>query len=454
MRYQRKHGWLSKAAVPSGKRVLLILVASLLAGTVWVQRHGRAQSTSGIAGLLADYQWRSIGPASAGGRITDIKALDTDFRYAIVASASGGVWKTVNAGTTWTSIFDHYGASSIGSVGLFQGNPQILWVGTGEANNRNSVAWGDGIYKSIDGGQTFQNTGLKNTFQIARVVTHPSDPDIVYAAAIGNLWGYTGDRGLFKTVDGGRTWQKLTAGLPDDGKTGATDLVMDPGNPQVLFAAFYQRLRQPWRFDSGGPNGGIFKTTDGGKSWKKLTSGLPPGDTGRIGLDVYRKNPKIVMAIVEHGFQCGGGRGARVISPDCADMTKLGTGVYRSEDGGETWNYLNRYNNRPFYYSQIRINPSDDQLVYVLATSVFWSRDGGKTLTAAQAPFGPNYDHHAMWIDPTNKDRFYLGKDKGLTLTHDHGKSFIYFDNSADRAVLQSCHGHARSVRHLWRLTG
>ena len=404
----------------------------ILVAALWLLPLARTQSGDPTAALLASYQFRSIGPASAGGRITDVKALDTDFRYAIVAAASGGVWKTVNAGTTWTPIFDRYGASSIGAVAIFQGNPQILWVGTGEANNRNSVAWGDGIYKSSDGGQSFQNMGLRDTFQIARVVTHPSNPDIVYAAAIGNLWGYTGDRGVFKTTDGGRSWQKLSAGLPADGKTGATDLVIDPANPEVLYAAFYQRLRQPWRFDSGGPNGGIFKTTDGGKSWRKLTNGLPAGDTGRIGLDVYRKNPKIVVAIVEHGFRCGGGRGGRsaeTASPECADMTRLGTGVYRSEDGGETWKFLNRYNNRPFYYSQIRINPSDDQLVYVLATSFMWSRDGGKTLTAAQAPFGPNYDHHAMWIDPTNKDRFYLGKDKGLTLTHDHGGSFIYFDN-------------------------
>jgi photosystem II stability/assembly factor-like uncharacterized protein len=403
--------------------------AVLLVLTAWLVPSTRAQSDGQTAALLAGYHWRSIGPASAGGRITDIQALDTDFRYAIVAAASGGVWKTVNAGTTWTPIFDHYGSSSIGAVAIFQGNPRILWVGTGEANNRNSVAWGDGIYKSTDGGQTFQNVGLKNTFQIARVVTHPTDPEIAYVAAIGNLWGYTGDRGVFKTADGGKTWQKLTAGLPDDGKTGATDLVIDPANPEVLVAAFYQRLRQPWRFDSGGPNGGMFKTTDGGKSWKKLTNGLPPGDTGRIGLDIYRKNPKIVMAIVEHEFQCGGGRSAPAPNPDCASMTRLGTGIYRSEDGGDSWKYLNRYNNRPFYYSQIRINPSDDQLVYVLATSVMWSRDGGKTLTAAQAPFGPNYDHHAMWIDPTNKDRFYLGKDKGLTLTHDHGASFVFFDN-------------------------
>ena len=366
--------------------------------------------------VLADYKWRSIGPGSPGGRITDVEALDTDFRYVLAAAASGGVWKSTNAGTTWVPIFDRYGSSSIGDIKIFQADPRIIWVGTGEANNRNSVAWGDGIYKSTDSGRTFVNMGLRNTFQIARVVTHPRNSEVVYVAAIGNLWGSTGDRGVFKTVDGGRSWQKLAGGLPTDAKSGATELVMDPANPSVLYAAFYERLRFPWRFNGGGTNGGIFKTIDGGKTWKKLTRGLPAGATGRIGMDVYRKNPKIVMAIVE-------------AEPGSDDLKTPGSGIYRSADGGETWAYLNRYNNRPFYYSQIRMNPSDDQLVYVLATAMQLSTDGGKTVTQARPPYGSNYDHHAIWFDPANKDRFYLGKDKGLTLTHDRGATFIYYDN-------------------------
>jgi len=376
-----------------------------------------AQSQSGdlTASLLSDYRWRSIGPASAGGRITDVEALETDFSYVVVASASGGVWKSINAGTTWTPIFDNYSSASIGDIKIFQGDRNIIWVGTGEANNRNSVAWGDGIYKSTDGGKTFANVGLRNTFQIARVVTHPRNPDIVYVAAVGNLWGETGDRGLFKTVDGGKTWQKLVGGLPTDAGTGATELVMDPTNSEVLYTAFYKRLRLPWRLESGSTTGGIFKSTDGGRTWKKLTRGLPTGWTGRIGLDIYKKNPRVIMAIIE--------------AAQTDDLSVPGSGIYRSEDGGQTWKYLNTYNNRPFYYSQIRINPFDDQLVYVLTTNFQWSSDGGKTITAPRAPFGTSYDHHAMWIDPTNKDRFYLGKDKGLTLTHDHGGSFIYFDN-------------------------
>ncbi|HET9783371.1 MAG TPA: hypothetical protein VFP94_00300, partial [Terriglobales bacterium] len=216
------------------------------------------------ANLLRDYHFRELGPAAAGGRIVDIRGLDTDPRVALVAAASGGVWKTENMGATWTPIFEHYGTSSIGGVAIFQPNPQILWVGTGEPNNRNSVSWGDGIYKSTDGGKTFQNVGLRDTYQIARVVTHPSDPNTVYVAAIGDLWGASGERGIFKTTDGGATWQHLTNGLPKDGKAGATDLVMDPSNPEVLYAAMYQRLRRPWRVDRGGPDGGIFQTTDGG----------------------------------------------------------------------------------------------------------------------------------------------------------------------------------------------
>jgi photosystem II stability/assembly factor-like uncharacterized protein len=356
-----------------------------------------------------------------GGRISDIQALDSDYRIVITASASGGVWKTTNAGTTWNPIFDQYGSGSIGAVGLFQQDPDIIWVGTGEANVRNSVGWGDGIYKSTDGGKTFTNMGLLNTHHIAKIATHPTDPDIVYVAAQGHLWGHTGERGLFRTADGGRTWERLSGGLPEDGRTGCTHVLLDPGEPDTIYAAFWERLRRPYRFDSGGPNSGLFKSVDAGRTWEKLTNGLPEGDIGRIGIAVFRRDPRIIMAIVEHGFQ------PRRNSDDYADMSKPGTGIYRSEDGGETWAFLNRYNVRPFYYSQIYINPLDADLVYVMGTRAMVSEDGGKTLTAGMP--GIAGDFHVMWLDPGEKDRYYVGNDKGISITHDHGAHYNFFDN-------------------------
>ncbi len=380
-----------------------------------------AQETEGV--LFKDLEWRNTGPANMSGRVTDIQAMGDDFRHVLVASASGGVWKSTNAGTTWEPIFDEYGSASIGAVAIFPKNPDIIWVGTGEANVRNSVGWGDGMYKSTDGGKTFTRVGLEDSHHIARIITHPENPDIVYVAAQGHLWGYTGQRGLYKTTDGGETWLKLSNGLPNDGKTGCTDIKMDPIDPDVLYTAFWQRLRQPHRFDSGGPNGGLFKSTDGGQTWKKLTEGLPEGDIGRIGIAIYRGDPKIVMAIVEHGVQPRRG------SEDYDDLSKLGTGIYRSEDGGERWAYLNRYNSRPFYYSQIYINPNDDQRVYAMGGQAQVSQDGGKTFQSGMP--GIAGDFHVMWLDPNNKDRYYVGNDKGVSITYDHGEHFNFFDNYA-----------------------
>ena len=365
--------------------------------------------------ILQRFVPRNIGPANMGGRVSDVEAVERDFKIVYVAAASGGVWKTTNAGNTWTPIFTNYGSASIGDIGLFQPDPDIVWVGTGEANNRNSVAWGDGIYKSTDGGETFAHKGLRSTHQIARVIPHLSNPDVVYTCAVGHLWGYSGERGLFKTTDGGETWAKLTGGLPNDGKTGCTDLVMHPTDPNVLYAAFYHRLRQPWTFHSGGPNGGIFKSTDGGATWSELTTGLPTSETGRIGLAIYRYDPQIVMALVE--------------AERTDDLSRPGSGVYRSEDGGASWTYVNTYNNRPFYYSQIRINPTDDQRVYLLTTRFMVSEDGGKTLRNGSEDQEIHGDFHAMWIDPNDGDRYYIGDDKGFHLTFDHGEHFFFLDN-------------------------
>ncbi|MDZ4672829.1 MAG: hypothetical protein SGI84_00150 [Gemmatimonadota bacterium] len=395
---------------PRAPRILSAIILTVL----WaVSLSAQVPDSSILAGL----HWRSIGPMNMGGRVVDIEAVESDFRRVFLASASGGVFRSDNAGTTWQPVFDQYPSLSIGDIALFQPNPDILWVGTGEANNRNSVGWGDGIWKSVDGGKAFTNMGLRDTRQIARVVTHPSNSDIVYVAAIGNLWGYSGDRGLFKTTDGGRSWTKLTTGLPDDGKHGATDLLIDPSNPETLYVAFYHRLRQPWHFQSGGPLGGIYKSTDGGQSWRKLTSGLPAGETGRIGLAISRSNPRVVMALVE--------------AEASTTLARPGSGIYRSEDAGTTWRYVNTYNNRPFYYSNIRINPVNDQRVYVLTTRFMVSSDGGRTLTNGSADEEIHGDFHALWLDPTAADRYYIGADKGASLTHDHGTAFQLFDNLA-----------------------
>ncbi|KPJ93391.1 MAG: hypothetical protein AMS18_05805 [Gemmatimonas sp. SG8_17] len=376
--------------------------------------------------LFKDLQWRNIGPANMAGRVTDIEAVEGNFAHVLVGAASGGVWKSTNAGTTWKAIFTEYGTANIGDIAVFQPDPSIIWVGTGESCTRNSAGWGDGVYKSTDGGETFSNMGLQDTHHIGEVLTHPSDPNTVYVAAQGHLWGHTGERGLFKTTDGGQTWKKLTNGLPDDGRTGATDVKMDPSNPNVLYVAFWERLRRPYRFDSGGPNGGIFKSVDGGETWTKLTNGLPEGETGKIGIAVYRGDPRIVMAIVEHGFQPQR-RVEGALNPDYDDMSKLGTGIYRSENGGESWEYVSRYNNRPFYYSHIYINPRDDQNVYILAGSANISEDGGKTFSRSMQ--GISGDFHALWIDPNRPDVFYVGNDKGSYITFDHGITFNMFDN-------------------------
>ena len=404
----------------------LVLVVMAFAGAFAAQQ---AAPGPDAAGLTKHLRWRSIGPANMVGRISDFEALDSDFTQVLLGSASGGVFKSVNAGTTWEPIFERYGSASIGDVAFFQKDPNIIWVGTGEECVRNSVAWGDGVYKSTDGGKTFTRMGLETTQTIARVLTHPTDPDIVYVAASGHPWGYTGDRGLFKTTDGGATWAKLAGGLPNDGKTGAIDLVMHPTDPDTLYVAMWQRLRRPWRFDSGGPNGGIFKTTDGGATWAKLTQGLPPGEIGRIGLAISRSNPKVLAAVVEHSYQPQATireGTAQKPNPEYEDMTKLGTGMYRSEDGGATWTFQSRQNNRPFYYSHIYINPLEDKWIYWLATSMSFSADGGKTWSQVG---GLHPDFHTMWIDPTNKNRFYVGQDGGASLTHDHGNTWIFYDN-------------------------
>jgi photosystem II stability/assembly factor-like uncharacterized protein len=363
-----------------------------------------------------DLRWRNVGPANMMGRIADIDALNTDYRQVICASASGGVFQSKNGGVSWEPIFDRYGTSSIGSVALFQGNPSIIWVGTGESANRNSSGWGDGLYLSNDGGLSFSKLGLSNTHHIADIALHPTNPDIAYVAAVGHLWGYSGDRGLFFTDDRGKSWKKLDQGLPVDSLTGCTEVVMDPSNPNILYAGFYHRLRRPYIFKSGGGNGGIYKSTDAGKSWKKLVNGLPTGETGQIDLSICKSFPSIIVASVEADENIPDGQ--------------PGSGTYRSDDGGNTWRFLLKHNMRPYYHGQIEIDPIDPQSIYLVSRDFRISRDGGKTFTEREWRTDGG-DDHAMWIAPYDSKIIYMGTDQGLRLTVDGGESVLSFNNMA-----------------------
>jgi photosystem II stability/assembly factor-like uncharacterized protein len=393
--------------------------------------------------LLKSFVWRSIGPASMGGRVDDFAVDEKNPSTFYVGLAGGGLWKTTNNGTTFTPLFDEYTISSIGDIALAPSNANIVYVGTGEANNRQSSTFGGGVYKSVDGGKKFEYVGLKETQSIARVVVHPKDPNTVYVAAIGHLFGPNKERGLYKTTDGGKTWANTKF---IDEFTGFTDVVMHPTNPNVLFAASYQRLRQPWGFNGGGAGSGIWKTTDGAKTWTKLTgNGLPDNPIiGRIGMDISRSNPNILMVSIEVGPSGGTGAGVN----DDGTLTQPGqgrggagagggggrgrgetpppdpkkSGIWRSEDGGKTWKFMSNDGDRWMYYSQVRIDPTNPQIAYQGGAPFFKTTDGGKSW---QRIGGVGHsDHHAIWIDPSNNQHLLLGNDGGLDVSYDQGDTW------------------------------
>jgi photosystem II stability/assembly factor-like uncharacterized protein len=353
-------------------------------------------------------EFREIGPAVMGGRIDDFAVVESNPNIVFVGVASGGVWKTVNNGTTWEPVFDKEDVSTIGDIAIAPSDPSVVWVGSGEANNRQSSSWGDGIYKSTDGGRTWKNMGLAETRHIGRVVVHPKNPDIVYVAALGHLWGPNPERGVYKTVDGGRTWSQV---LKISNDTGVSDLAMDANSPDTLYAAAYQRRRTPFGFNGGGTESAIYKTTDGGGTWKKLSKGLPyesGGETGRIGLDVYRKDPNIVYALVQH--EKGG--------------------IYRSEDQGETWHKMSDTDPRPSYYSQVRIDPNNDLRIWVLGASMYFSEDGGKSFSTRRVQ-KIHGDFHALWIDPGDSNHIMAGSDGGIHWSYDNGKTWDFLNTIA-----------------------
>ena len=383
----------------------IVLALSCVATIHFAPTPATAQTPSRVA---AGLEWRYIGPAIAGGRISRVTVVPGTQSHIYVGAASGGVWKSVNHGTTWTPVFDEQPNLSVGDIAFAPSDPLEVWVGTGEANNRNSSPWGQGVYHSTDGGKTWRLAGLEDTRHIGRVVVHPTDPDRVWVAAVGHLFGPNEERGVFRTTDGGATWEKL---LYIDENTGAIDLAMDPTDPAILYAAMYQRQRRAYGFIGGGPGSGLYKSTDGGDTWQELTEGLPEGDKGRIGLAVSRRNPQLVMAVVE--AEDGG--------------------IFKSTDRGDSWTRVNELNQRPMYYSQLRIDPNDDETVYLVAGALHRTTDGGENFTALPMEIeyntGVHVDHHDLWIDPEDSDHMILGNDGGLYSTWDRGDNWTFISN-------------------------
>jgi photosystem II stability/assembly factor-like uncharacterized protein len=353
---------------------------------------------------------RSIGPAGMSGRITAIDAVVSNPDIIFVGSASGGLWKTTNGGITWDAVFDKETVLSIGAVAVQQDNPSVVWAGTGEGNPRNSLNSGAGIYKSLDAGKTWKLTGLEKTRNIHRVIIDPKNPNTVYVAAIGSPWGEHPERGVYKTTDGGQTWSQI---LFVDNKTGCAELVMDPSNPNKLFANMWEHRRWPWFFKSGGSSSGLHVTYDGGKTWKKLSDkdGLPEGDVGRMGLAIARSNPNVVYALIE------------------AKKNAL----YRSDDGGTKWRKISdndqaNINGRPFYFWEIYVDPKNENRIYSLHTFVSKSEDGGKSFQQLVG-WKVHLDHHAWWIHPENPSLIYDGNDGGFNISRDMGKSWTFIEN-------------------------
>jgi photosystem II stability/assembly factor-like uncharacterized protein len=379
------------------------------------------------AAALAALKPRAIGPAVMGGRVSDI-ALDPRDPYTFyVGLATGGVMKTSDNGATFDAIFEKEAVASVGAVAVAPSDPKVVWVGTGEANDRNSSGWGNGVYRSTDAGSTWTNVGLKDSRAIARVVVHPTDPKTAWVAVAGDLWTPTPERGLFKTTDAGATWKPvLQAPAPYTAKVGCGDVAVDPANPDVLYAALYARRRTPWSFVAGPDStdgkdvGGIFKSTDGGATWTRLQKGLP-GATGRIGLSVFAKTPRIVYAVVE---SAEGGTG------NIDDVRSKAGGVFRSEDAGESWIRTSPLDPRPFYFSQIRVDPENDQRVYVLGFMLHFSQDGGRSFREDRFQ-KVHSDCHALAIDPRTPARLLLGTDGGVYQSYDSGGKWDFLNRMA-----------------------
>ncbi len=365
--------------------------------------------------LLSGLEARVVGPAAMSGRVAAIDAVVSDPNHIVVGAATGGVWISDNGGLNWEPVFDDEECASVGAVAINQANPDIIWIGTGEGNTRNSTSIGCGMFKSLDGGETWTKVGLENSERINRIALHPTDPDVAYTAVLGKLWGDSEERGLYKTTDGGETWSRL---LYSNESTGATDIQMDPSNPNKLFASMWQFRRWPFFFESGGEGSGLYVSHDAGENWEELTEddGLPPGELGRSAFAISRSNPNRVYALIE------------------AEKSALS----RSDDGGRTWTSINTdfdINDRPFYYNDLAVDPKNPDRVYRIGSRVKMSIDGGKTFEfidaiACCAPTNSiHIDNHAWWINPNNPQHMIDGNDGGIGITHDGGETWRFVEN-------------------------
>jgi photosystem II stability/assembly factor-like uncharacterized protein len=376
----------------------------------------------GLSGAVAAVlRPRLIGPAMISGRIVSVAVDPRNPAVIYAAAASGGVWKTESAGATWTPIFDRQGSYSIGTITLDPKIPSTVWVGTGENNSQRSVGYGDGVYRSDDAGRTWHRMGLERSEHIGRIVVDPRNSDIVYVAAQGPLWSDGGDRGLYKSTDGGKSWSAV---LSINERTGVTDVVLDPRNPDLVIAATYQRRRHVWTLIDGGPESGLQRSMDGGRTWRKITTGIPSGQLGRIGLAISPANPDIIYATIEAEAATGGRGGGAV----AAEGAAAGGGIFRSTDGGLTWERRSSYAAQPMYYATLVADPFNAERVYSMDVNTQVSDDGGSTWRAL-GERSKHGDNHALWIDPRNPDHYLNGNDGGLYQSWDAGKTWIFFAN-------------------------
>ncbi len=390
------------------------------------------------------FRWRSIGPANMSARVTDVEAVPNNPKVFYIVYASSGIWKTENNGTTFTPIFDTQDVISMGDLAIAPSNPNVLYAGTGEEDARNSISPGGGVYKSVDGGKTWMKTGLEGTRHIGRIIVHPTNPDIAWVAALGNVWAANPERGLYRTEDGGRSWQLTKFVSPD---AGFIDLAIHPTNPDVLWATSYQIRRGPYFMYSGGPGSGLWKSEDGGRTWREIKgNGFPAQQKGRIAIDVHRANPNILYAMVEADTAPNPARptGPRRIynypgdpgdpelygiGLDIYPLEKTASGLYRSDDGGESWRQINKSNTRPFYFSLVRADPARPDRVYWGNNDFYFSDDAG--VTAKRGAYDIHIDWHAMWINPNDPNHFIIGGDGGIGITYDGGGAYSFINTHA-----------------------